>query len=193
MRTPKRFVLKQIFKTFFSSFISHWSHDNITCHVASGKLYLTLIFKMRVWWWRKEFPSGLSGLMTQRYLLRVQVWSLASLSGLRIQCSHKLQHRSQTWLSLVLLWLWPWSAAAALILLLALQLPYATGETMKNKNERTYFSSIFLTFSQGYLSHPRSKLLPVPGILLLVAFWFSFPHQNIALPFIPTLPSHVHI
>ena len=46
----------------------------------------------------EEFPLCLSRLRTQLISLRKQVWPLASLSGLKIQCCSKLQRRSQMWL-----------------------------------------------------------------------------------------------
>ena len=43
----------------------------------------------------REFPLWLSRLRTQLVSMRMRIQSLASLSGLRIQCQHKLQGRSQ--------------------------------------------------------------------------------------------------
>ena len=43
----------------------------------------------------EEFLLGLSGLKTQLVSRRMQVRSLASLSGLRIQCCHELQCKLQ--------------------------------------------------------------------------------------------------
>ena len=45
----------------------------------------------------QEFLLWLHGLRTWLVPMRMQVQSLASLSGLRIQCCCKLQHRSQMW------------------------------------------------------------------------------------------------
>ena len=45
-----------------------------------------------------EFPLWLSGLRTQHSDVRMQVQSLASISGLRIQCYYKLWHSLQMWL-----------------------------------------------------------------------------------------------
>ena len=47
---------------------------------------------------RWEFPSWLSRLRNWLVSTRMHVWSLASLSGLSIQCSHELWCRLQTWL-----------------------------------------------------------------------------------------------
>ena len=46
----------------------------------------------------REFPLWLRGLRTQPVSMRIQVRSLASLSGLGIQRCHELQCRSQKWL-----------------------------------------------------------------------------------------------
>ena len=62
------------------------------------------------------------------------VWSLASLSGLKIQCfatSYGVGHRGG-W-DLALLWLWPRTASATLIQLLAQELPYAASAAIKRK------------------------------------------------------------
>ena len=46
----------------------------------------------------REFPLWLSGLRTWLVSMRMQVPSLASLNGLRIQRCRKLRHGSQIWL-----------------------------------------------------------------------------------------------
>ena len=67
--------------------------------------------------------------------LRMLVWSLASLSGLRIQLlSCGVGHGCG--LDLVLLWLWCRPEAATLIQPLAQELPYATGMTVKSKKKK---------------------------------------------------------
>ena len=45
--------------------------------------------------YKQEFPLWLSGLRTQLMSMRMWVQSLALLSGLRIQCCHKLQYSLQ--------------------------------------------------------------------------------------------------
>ena len=45
-----------------------------------------------------EFPLWLSGLRTDMVSVRMWVQALATLSGLRIWCCHKLWHWSQMWL-----------------------------------------------------------------------------------------------
>ena len=62
--------------------------------------------------------------------MRMQVPSLALLSGLRIQCSWEL------WcLDLALLWLWYRLTATAPIRPVAWLFPYTTGVALKNKNK----------------------------------------------------------
>ena len=70
---------------------------------------------------------------------RFQVWSLASLSGLRIQCCHELWCRSQTRLRLV--WLWCRLAALAPIRPLAWELPYAVGVALKSGGKKFKYNS----------------------------------------------------
>ena len=72
---------------------------------------------------KEEFPLWLSGLRTQLVSTRMQVWSLALLSGLRIQCCLKLLRRSGRSSDLVLLWLWRRPATTVLIQPLAWELP----------------------------------------------------------------------
>ena len=52
--------------------------------------------------WRKDACVGVPIEAQQKQIglvsMRTQVQSLASLSGLRIQCCHELWYRSQTWL-----------------------------------------------------------------------------------------------
>ena len=71
--------------------------------------------------------------------MRLQVRSLALLSGLRIQHCHELWYTLQTWLgSPVLLWLWLWRrpAAVALIQSLAWEPPYTTNAAPKKKKKK---------------------------------------------------------
>ena len=77
-----------------------------------------------------QFPLRLSSLRTQLVSVRTQVPSLASLSGLRIQCCHELC-RSQMHSDLA--WQWCRLAAAALIQPLAWKFPYASGAAVKKK------------------------------------------------------------
>ena len=68
--------------------------------------------------------------------MRMHVWSLALLIGLKTQHCHELQDRRQG-LDLVLLWLWcrP-AAAAAPIPPLSWELPYATGAALERPKKR---------------------------------------------------------
>ena len=71
---------------------------------------------------RKQIQLGMGS------RLRVRVRSLASLSGLRIQCYHGLWcvgHKRGS--DLTLLWLWRRPAAVALIGPLVWESPYASG------------------------------------------------------------------
>jgi len=69
--------------------------------------------------------------------MRLQVRSLALLSGLRIQCCDELWCRCRCSSDLVLLWLWDRPAATAPIRPLAWKSPYAAGEALeKTKKEK---------------------------------------------------------
>ena len=73
--------------------------------------------------------------------MRLQVQSLASLSGLRIRCCHELWFRLQMQLRSAGIWLWRRPAAVALIRPLAWEPPCAVGwdpkkiKKPKKKNE----------------------------------------------------------
>ena len=65
--------------------------------------------------------------------MRMQVGSLALLSGLRIYIAVSCSVGSRCSLDLALLWLWCRLAGAAPIRSLAPEIPYATGEALKRK------------------------------------------------------------
>ena len=67
---------------------------------------------------------------TQLVSMRMRVWSLASLSGLRIR------HFCGCGLDLVLLWLWSRPAAATLIRPLAWELPSAAGVALSGEKKK---------------------------------------------------------
>ena len=83
------------------------------------------LWEIPLWLWSEE-PDIVS--------VRMWVQSLASLSGLRIPCCHKLQIGLGCGSSLVWLWLWFRPAAAGPVQTLAQELPYATGVTLKTKS-----------------------------------------------------------
>ena len=68
--------------------------------------------------------------------MRLQVQSLASLSGLRIQHRHELWCRSKTRLGSGALWLWCRPAAVALIRCLAWEPPYAADAALKSQKKK---------------------------------------------------------
>ena len=84
---------------------------------------------------------------------RMQVQTLASLSGLRIKRCHELCVGRRRSSDSALLWLWYWPAAIALIRLLAWEPPYAAGaaqekakrQKTKNKNTRAHNQIYFRT------------------------------------------------
>ena len=84
----------------------------------------------------------------------MQVRSLASLMGLRIQHSVYVGHRHG--LDLELLWLWRKSAATALIWPLAWELSYATGTAVKRKNLN---SNLKKNLHTSWSSNPTSENL----------------------------------
>ena len=84
----------------------------------------------------REFLLWLMGLRTRLISTRMQVPSLALLSGLRIPNCPELCCKSQMWLDLVLLWLWYRVAAVAPIRPLAWEAPYASGGATKKKGKK---------------------------------------------------------
>ena len=77
--------------------------------------------------------------------MRMWVWSLALLSGLRIQCCRELWWRAQTQLRSGV------PEAAALIRLLAWELPYAAGAALKRKKK------LFCIETKGQVSTPQHQ------------------------------------
>ena len=68
--------------------------------------------------------------------MRLQVQSLATLSGLRIRCCRELWCNDRCGSDPVLLWLWLRPVAAALIRPLTWEPPYASGPAQeKGKNK----------------------------------------------------------
>ena len=92
--------------------------------------------------------------------MRMWVWSLPLLSGVRIQSCHELQYRSQPQLYLAFLWLWHRLAAAALIWLLAWQLPYAMGVALKRKKKQVEFCR-----KQNWVIHPSIHSINIQHLL----------------------------
>ena len=79
--------------------------------------------------------------------MRMRVWSLASLGGLRNPCCHELWYGSQNGSDSTLLWLCCRLAAVALIRPLAWELPRAVGATLKRKKKKKNHPSFFLHLS----------------------------------------------
>ena len=73
---------------------------------------------------------------TQLVSTKIQLRSLASLSGLRIWHCHELWCRSQMRLGSELLWLWRRPGATVLVQPLVWELPYATGVAIKRKPKK---------------------------------------------------------
>ena len=90
--------------------------------------------------------------------MRMLVWSLALLSGLRIWPYCELWCRSQTWLDPVLLWLWHRLAAAALIPTLAWELPHAASAALKSKNKQSIESNPFSIIFFWRLSNKMTSI-----------------------------------
>ena len=106
--------------------------------------------------------------------LKMWVWSLAYLSGLRIWYCHKLQHRSQMRLRWLWLWLWLWHrpAAAAPIQPLAWELPYAASAAMKKREKITI--STFLGEFRSYYVKCFVMGIKKANFLLLKDYWLYF-------------------
>ena len=68
--------------------------------------------------------------------MRLQVQSLAMLSGLRIRHCRELWCRSRCGLDLVLLWLWRRPAATSPIKPLAWEPPYIPGAALKRQKDK---------------------------------------------------------
>ena len=108
----------------FLVMIGYFSHgkntiERLRIHFTNFPLMVTFVrlwynIKTRTSAFKREFSLWLSRLRTWLISMRMWVWSLASLSGLRIQCllwAASVSHRHS--LDLLLLWLWHRPAAAA--------------------------------------------------------------------------------
>ena len=82
----------------------------------------------------EEFPLRLS--KTRLLSMRMQVRSLASLSGLRIGIAMSYGIGCRCSSDPELLWLWHWPADAAPIRPLAWELPYAAGVALKRRQQQ---------------------------------------------------------
>ena len=83
---------------------------------------------------RLEIPVVVQMKWIRLVYMRMCVWSLALLRGLRIQNCHELWCSSRHGSDLAWLWLWP--AAIAPIWPLAWELPYALGVALKSKTKK---------------------------------------------------------
>ena len=110
-------------------------------HISSNQICISkmVLSKYVLNEWNWEFRFWLSSIRTQKVFTRMQVRSLASFSGLRIQCCHELWCRSQTGLDPALLWLWCGRAATAPIRPLPWELPYAAGMALKRKKKNQIY------------------------------------------------------
>ena len=98
--------------------------------------------------------------------MRLQVRTLASLSGLRIRCCHELQCRKD----LALLWLW--LEAAGLIRPLAWGLPYAMGAALKEQKTKKKSKK---TKDRRPSMEPPLPAHPNPGLLFTLARASEWP------------------
>ena len=104
--------------------------------------------------------------------MRMWVWSLASLSGLRIQCYHELWCQLQMWLGSHIAVAVYRPAASAPIQSLPWELPYATGTALikakkaKNKETKSVWTGcLHLTWAHSHLwKHNFCKTLTTRGI-----------------------------
>ena len=100
-----------------------------------------------------------------------EVRSLASLSGLRIQCCHELWYRSQTWLGSGI------AVAVALIRPMAWELPYPVGAALKSKQtnkQNTDWSVLGSSYCGSMVTNAASNYEDaglIPGLAQWVKDW----------------------
>ena len=130
-----------------------------------------VLWKIKSW----ESPLWLKGLRIWCCLYedRMPVWSLVSLSGLRIQCYCDVGLRCG--LDWVLPWLWQMPAAAALIQPLVWKLPFVTAVTVKRKIKKRER----MTRKKHAVSHmestPHLRSSAVTQIMLRPLQWGNSP------------------
>ena len=126
--------------------------------------------------------------------MRMWVWSLAMLSGLRIQSCHKLWCRSQMRLRSALLWLWYRWAAAAPIGPLAWELPYAAGAAVKRKKFHFCFSTTWCPSAiTHFVAHIFLPIVPIVVTVLPLSCSASLNTPGTFYFYIITSPEHLGI
>ena len=95
--------------------------------------------------------------------MRLQVWSLALLSGLGIRPCHELWCRLQMWLGSMLLWLWCGPAATALIWPLAWEPRYAGGVALKRQNNDNNNNTNELIYKTNRSTDFKNKIIVTRG------------------------------
>ena len=109
--------------------------------------------------------------------MRMQVPSLASLSGLRIQCCRELWCGLQTWLGFGVAVAVVWASSCRSDRPLAWELPYATGTALKKKKKkrkrRTYKQYCLGTTCIFRL--PRGPEIVILGFFCLQPWDTKFP------------------
>ena len=110
---------------------------------------------------KEEFPLWLSGLRTQLVSMKIQVQSLALLSGLRICIGTSCGVDRECSSDLGLLWLRRGPEAATLIQPLAWEPPYAAGVALKKK-ERKKKERIEKSHSPITTPQPNRSCPPTP-------------------------------
>ena len=129
-------------------------------------------------------PIVAQGKQTRLVTMRLQLWSLAPLGGLRIRCCHELWCRSRHGSDLALLRLWCRPAATAPIQLLAWEPPYAVGAALKRQKRRekekpfvnnpfTFFNS-FIEIPFPYTTDP----LKVCRLIVITIFTELYHHHH---------------
>ena len=129
------------------------------------------------------FPLRLSGLRTWVISMRLWVPSLASLSGLRIQCYHELWRRSQMWLRYGVAVAVAWLAVVALIR--PRELPHAAGADLKRKKSVSlllFFGIIFLNFTYKWC-HVIFVFLWLTSLHMIISQSVHVATNGIILPF----------
>ena len=99
--------------------------------------------------------------------MMIQVWSLASFSGLRIQCCREMWCWSHMWLRSRIAWLWLWPAAAALTQTLSLETSiwHTCGSKRGQKQNKTKKNEVSPGAAEMNLT--RNHEVPVWSLALL--------------------------
>ena len=140
-----------------------WNHTIQASPLTTVNTYLgSLPGFSALGWSQDEHGGGVLPVVVQQKriwlgTMRLQVWSLALHSGLRIQCCRELWSWLQTWLGSGIAVVWCRLAATALMLPLAWEPPCAAGAALKKTKDEKKNLRIIMHTNDWSVKPQRTK------------------------------------